>query len=135
MRELTLSLLLVACASSAHAATLVTSVDQTVYNVGDTITITVTGDAQGEFGNSVQGTLQSSDPSIAAIASGTPVQNTLLFVGSVPWATFPLACTASSCAMFDQFGESLIPASPSNLLVASVSFLASAPGTSSVSWQ
>ena len=124
--------------STAHAATLGISLNQGgIYDVGDTIEITVTGDSQGESTIAIFGRLLFGTPSVADIASGTPTQNTLLALGVVPWLMYEssLTCNASSCNMFAQ-GEAfgLTPAPASNLLVATVSFSAVAPGTSSVSW-
>lgn len=124
--------------STAHAATLGIGLNQGgVYDVGDTIEITVTGDSQGEETITIFGRLLFGTPSVADIASGTPTQNQLLALGVIPWLMYDssLGCDASSCNMFAQ-GEAfgLQPAPASNLLVATVSFLAVAPGSSSLSW-
>jgi len=126
---------LIGLASAANAATLSVVADQSSYLVGDTITLTVTGDSQAAQDIFIFGRLLFDNPAVAAIATGAPTQNTLLAFGSVPWVASGLLCDSSSCQMMNQlsaFGTN--PAPASNLLVATVSFVATAPGSSSVSW-
>lgn len=135
MKHLVAALAVLALASSAGAATLTVVADQSSYNVGDTITLTVTGDSQGASSLAIFGRLLFSAP-VANFGSGTPTQTTLLALGSLPWTAGPLTCNASSCDMMNQLSAfGLSPAPASNLLVSTVSFLASTLGTSTVSWE
>ena len=117
MRKLGFALtsLLVALGGPAHAATLALSVDQSVYQVGDTITLTVTGDAQGAFAPAIHARIEFSNPSILDLA------------GADTSTGFP--CDPTGCVVFDQ----ILP--PTTLpFVATVSILAVAPGTSLAYW-
>lgn len=127
---------LVGLASAANAATLTISGGGT-YNVGDTITLTVTGDSAGASDLAVQGLLTFSAPvaNFAAPSAG-PTQNTLLALGSLPWTVGVTGCSAGGCLMFNQLSAfGLSPAPASNLLTATVSFLATTPGTANVAWE
>jgi hypothetical protein len=126
---------LIGLASAANAATLTVVADQPSYNVGDTITLTVTGDTTAGFSLLAFGRLLFDNPAVAAFSTGTPNQTAMLAFGSIPWVTGPLVCTSSSCEMMNQISPiTATPANSSNLLVATVSFLATAPGTSNVAW-
>ena len=121
-----------ALASIANAATLTVTPDQTSYQVGDTITLIVTGDHQGASTARIFGQLLFSNPSVADFASGTPGQTQILPPFPIPPA--PLTCTASSCDMFNQ-SFVLGPTQPAPvLMIAQVSFVAMAPGVSNANW-
>src|SRR5262245_37100118 len=89
-------------ASAAQAATLTVVTDRASYSIGDTITLTVTGDSQGASSLAIFGRLNFSNPSILALAAATPSQSTLLALGSLPWTAGPLTCDSSSCWMMNQ---------------------------------
>ena len=80
------------------------------YLVGDTITITVTGDAQGGFDDHISGRLVFSNPSVV-----TPLP----------------PCDSSGCVIFDQ----PVPGFPSTLFVFTQSVLAASVGTTFVFWE
>lgn len=126
---------LVGLTASANAATLTIGGGGS-YNVGDLITLTVSGNAQGGTSDAVFGRLNFSNPTVAAISTGVPVQNTLTSLGgAIPWlGPAALACNANSCTMMDQV-QGLTSFTPDNALVSSVSFLATTPGTTNVAWE
>jgi len=126
---------LIGLASAANAATLTVVADQANYLVGDTITLTVTGDTQGGTALLVFGRLLFDAP-VAAYSTGAPNQNALLaFGGALPWVTGPLSCGAASCEMMNQISPVVGQAVTSSVpLIATVSFLATAVGTSNVNW-
>jgi hypothetical protein len=127
---------LVGLASAANAATLSISGGGT-FNVGDTITLTITGDSQGESALNATGFLDSDNSAVTAgLTTATQSQTTLLFLGSIPWTAGALNfCTAAQCKAFDQLSAlGVNPASAANLLTATISFLATAPGTAHLSW-
>lgn len=131
---------LVGFASAANAATLMIDPGGVggEYNVGDLITITVTGDSEGASDSTIFGQIVFSNPAIAApnIYPARPAQNTLLAPGPVTWGQGGTNCTASSCVMFNAFSGSLppTPMTVTNLLVSTVSFVATTPGTRALTW-
>jgi hypothetical protein len=126
---------LIGLASAANAATLTVVANQAQYQVNDVITLTVTGDSQGASALSIFGRLNFSGAAQAS-AAGLPTQTTLLALGSLPWTAGPIACNSSSCEMMNQLSAfGLSPAPASNLLVATVSFLATTVGTTNVNWE
>jgi hypothetical protein len=102
-----------------------------VYTVGQPITISVNGNPQGAVDNAIFGRLAFSNPALGNIASAVPVQTTL--TPTTVWTAGVTSCTASNCTMFNQIGG-LTPSTPTNQLNSSVSFVATTPGTSSLTW-
>ena len=126
----------VALVSGVQAATLGISLNQGgIYDVGDTIEIRVTGDSQGAYATAIFGRLDFSNPAVADVASGVPAQNTLLSFGIIPWYVGTTSCDSSSCILFSQVSPSNPGFPASNLLLASVEIIATAPGTSLLSWE
>jgi len=132
---------LVGLASAANAATLSISGGGT-YTVGDTITLTITGDSAGASALNATGILNFSNPSIGNLGAAVGTQNTLLAFGSIPWTVGAFFCGLAGpggierCKPFDQLSAfGLSPAPASNLLVATVQFVATTPGISSVVWE
>ena len=124
-------------ASAVQAATLSVVADQASYSPGDTITLTVTGDSQGATATGIFGRLLFSSAGAISPAGATPTQTTLLALGSIPWLAGVTSCSSSTCDMFNQVGAfGATPAPASNLLVATVSFLAG-PGLGivNVTWE
>jgi hypothetical protein len=122
-------------ASAASSATLTVVADQAQYTVGQTITLTVTGDTQAGTALLAFGRLLFDNPAVAAFATGTPSQTPMLAFGSIPWVDGPLVCAAASCEMMNQISPiTATPANSSNLLIATVSFLATTPGVTNVNW-
>jgi len=129
---------LVGLASAANAATLSINPGGVggTYNVGDLITITVTGDSAGASDLGIFGRILFSNGGIANIDAASASQNTLLAFGSIPWTNGTTTCNASDCDMFNALSAfGLSPAPASNLMVSTVSFLAAAPGTTTLTWE
>jgi opacity protein-like surface antigen len=129
---------LVGLASAANAATLtITQSGSGTYTIGQSITLTITGDSQGESALNVTGFLDFTNSAVVGnLAGNTQSQNTLHAFGSVPWTPGALnACAGSSCKVFDQLGAlGLSPSPASDLLVATLTLTAGAAGTSVASW-
>ena len=125
--------------SAANAATLAIDPGGVggVYNVGELITITVTGDSQGASDVFIYGRISFSNPAVAApnIDPASSVQNPLVTPGAVDWSLGGTICTSNACDMFSQVSPSYPAASfAGNLLTASVSFVATTPGSTNLSW-
>lgn len=73
-----------ALGSAANAATLTVITDQPSYQVGDTILLVVTGDAEGTNDSSIYGRLLFDNPSVADFASGDPNEAYVGDDGSCP---------------------------------------------------
>ena len=135
-RVLTAVATTLALATAANAATLSVVADSPTYTIGQTITLTVTGDSEGGTATGIFGRLLFDNPAVAAIATGTPSQTTLLALGSIPWLVGVTGCTAGDCNMFNQVGAfGATPAPASNLLIATVSFQATNLGTTNFNWE
>jgi len=114
--------------SSASAATLTITPDQVVYHVGDTITLTVSGDAEGASAYSIYGRMLFDADRADYVASH---QERLTSRGS-PWLIFQLTGGNGFGEAFSQGTE--IQESPDGPLSASVTLLATAPGILHYSW-
>jgi hypothetical protein len=122
-------------AASANAATLTVQSDHATYNVGDTITLTIDGDAEGATAYGVYGRLLF-DGSL--VDNGTRSQE-LLGEG---WTEAPLEASdfnsdspPSHAETFDQIhfsenGGTLTAANP----ISTITLIAQAPGTVDVIW-
>jgi hypothetical protein len=123
--------IVVAIASPARAATLTITPDELVYGIGETITLSVLGDSQGEASIGVFGRILF-DPGLATYVSST--QSTLTsFGGGVSWTLGLLTGGPGFADAFSQIagGGDLEVDAP---LAASVVLIASAPGTLSYAW-
>ena len=133
MRSLAGALLLaLSFAVGADAATLTVTADKSTYLAGETITLSVFGDAEGMSSQGIFGPLFF-DGSLAVYtgSSQTPLTS---FDGQVTWPTFPLFGGDGFADAFIQgaFGSPLVPDGP---LSATVLLLATAPGTLDVQWR
>ena len=126
------TLAILVLASGAQAVTLTITPDKATYSVGETITLSVFGDAEGAAEISIFGRMLFEPNFAVYIASA---QETLTsFGGFVPWT--PIALTGGN-GFADAFGQlagqsTLIPDGP---LTASVTLNAISPGTISFSWE
>jgi hypothetical protein len=135
-----LSALLIA-ASAANAATLTVTPDETSYEVGETITLSIVGDAEGASAFGIQGYLLF-DRTLAGFVSMSQ-QPLTSFGGATPWLVGGALrnCEARSqyrpgCLVFNQILP--IPgvsAPPDNLLIATLQLEALAPGVLDFSWE
>ena len=74
---------LLGAALPAAGATLTMSFDKSVYSVGETITLTATGDSEGGVDNAILGSIDFSDTLVSVTSAN---QNTLTsFVGAIAW--------------------------------------------------
>lgn len=142
MRTLTLTAAALAVSAflafTAQAATLVATFDKSTYSIGETITLTVTGNAQGAASNDVHGTMFY-DASLMTAGGGA--QNTLTsFGGGLPWITGALPANNPSQSpqtndpvIFNQIngGGSF---TVDQLLIATRTFTATAAGVANFSW-
>lgn len=131
MRSLLLaSLALFGAGPHALASTLTITPDQTVYQVGDTITLSVSGDAQGASAYGVYGRILFDAGLADYVASH---QERLRSRGS-SWAPGQLTGGDGFGEAFSQWagGEN---ETPDGLLAASVTLVATAPGVLDYSWQ
>lgn len=136
MRTLTLTAAGLAASAllafSAQAATLTMVADKSTYNIGETITITVTGNSGGAAATNVIG-LINYDSSLSTYQSGTQSQYES-FGGFVMWSLGTLFVTPTTFTSFDQIGG-LSPLPVSNdPLIATATLLADAAGVINFSW-
>jgi hypothetical protein len=137
---LLLALIGVAFAGAAEATTLTVETDKPFYLVGETITLTVTGDTEGASALIVFGRLRFGNPGVANVAAGVPSQTRLRAstLGGLDWVAGPVRCSSlggASCEMMNQLSPlTHRPADSTVPLTAVVSLLALAPGTSTVFW-
>jgi hypothetical protein len=125
------TLAILVLASSAHAATLTITPDKSTYLVGETITLSVFGDAEGELTLLVQGLLFF-DATLADYVTSS--QTTLTaFGGAVTWAPNPLSGGDGFGFAFSQLGG-LSPTPVDGPLSAAVILTATAPGTLNYAW-
>jgi PEP-CTERM motif len=84
------ALLVVGCAATSNAVTLTVAPDKPTYQIGETITLTVTADDEGAYHYSIFGRLQYSG---ALVDNGTRTQTPLvghLDPSAFPWLTLDL---------------------------------------------
>jgi len=117
----------------AAAATLTITPDQTAYQVGDTITLNVAGDSEGAEDNRIYGRLLFDANLADYVASHQePLRNSR---GGLQWCLFALTGGEGFAEAFSQFPCSENPEFVDGPLSASVTLLATAPGTLHYSWQ
>jgi hypothetical protein len=117
--------------AAARAATLLVVTDQLTYTVGQTVTVTVTGDSQGGTDNAINGTLQYS----AALTDTVISTQSLLLSSGLPWIPGTLTTSDGSAEVFDQSrGGILPPATVSNQLTSTATLTAMGLGTVNLSW-
>ena len=123
--------LLLAAAATSQAATLTITSDRDVYQVGELITLSVSGDAEGAADSSVAGRLLF-DPGLAEHVSSSQVA--LESAGGF-WETIPLTDGEGFATAFNQltapFGTPLIP---TNLLSANLVLRATGAGVLDYEW-
>ena len=115
----------------ARAVTLTITPDQAVYQVGDTITLNVFGDAEGADAGLVFGRILF-DADLASYV--TSHQEQLTSFGGDPWILLALTGGAGFGDAFSQL-ISVNPFPVDGPLRASVTLLATAPGILGYSWQ
>jgi hypothetical protein len=120
---------------SAQGATLTMSFDNTTYSVGDTITLTVTGDSQGASDIGIFGTVEYDSTLVSA--NGGQTQSPLTsFDGGLPWVQGMLFVDlphANTQDAFNQIGG-LVAVPVDQLLIAVMTFHAAAPGIANFGW-
>jgi len=138
MRTLTLTAAGVAAsvflAFSAQAATLTMVADQSTYNVGDTITLTITGDSEGGSASGIFGTV-SYNQGLTAVTSQSQNQLTA-FGGGLSWTVGVLALDDPNAGTADSFNQlyGVAPGGADQLLVSTITLTADAAGVASFSW-
>jgi hypothetical protein len=137
---LVLSALLIA-ASAANAATLTVTPDKTSYAVGETITLSIVGDAEGATAIGVQGYLLF-DKTLAGFSSMSQQAltssggATTWLVGGALRSSQSLPQFRPGCLVFNQvhpFEGVLV--TPDNPLIATLQLQALAPGSLDLSWE
>ena len=117
--------------SEARAASLSIGTDQPTYTIGQTVTVTVTGDSQGGSDNAIAGTLQYSSTLTDTVSSS----QSLLISGGLPWLPGILSTSDGSSEVFDQSRGGILPAATvSNLLTSTLILTATGLGTVTLSW-
>lgn len=114
---------------AARAATLGITTDQPTYLVGETITVTVSGDSQGGSDNIIFGQLLYS----GALTDTVGANQTALISGGLPWTALPLATGEGASEVFDQT-RLLGAATVSNPLSATLTLTAVGLGTVNLDW-
>jgi hypothetical protein len=125
------TLAILVLATSAQAATLTITPDKATYSIGETITLSVFGDADGAADNQILGRVLF-DPGLVNYLSS--IQQPLTsFLGGVTWVLGPLFGGSGSADAFLQspIGNALPVDGP---LFASVSLLATTPGNLEYAW-
>jgi PEP-CTERM motif-containing protein len=123
-------LALIGLTGAARAASLAVVTDALTYTVGQTVTVTVTGDSQGGTDNAISGTLQYS-----AALTDTVGSSQSLLLSVLPWIPGILTTSDGSAEVFDQSrGGILPPATVSNQLTSTATLTAMALGTVALSW-
>ena len=122
--------LLVAAASAAQTATLTITPDKQVYQVGEQIVLNVFGDSEGAQASIVVGRILF-DSGLADYAGSH--QDALTSFGGLTWGLEPLVGGVGFGDAFAQF-VSLNPFPVDGPLTASVTLVATAPGTLAFSW-
>lgn len=118
-------------ATAASAATLSVVSDQASYNVGDTITLTVTGDSQGAPTTQIIGRLDMTAGLTTSVgATQTPHTS---FGGGLPWSQGILVNGADFQTVFNQLGG-VSPFPVDQLQIATATLVASNIGTVNVTW-
>jgi hypothetical protein len=125
---------LVLVAVSSHAATLSMSTDKSTYDVGETITLTIVGDAEGEADVGIFGTVVydpgrttvtgQSQSSLTSLGGGLPWINGVLFLD------FPNAGTADALNTI----AGLVPQTPDQLVISVITLTADAEGAVNFQW-
>jgi PEP-CTERM motif len=128
--------LIVGFSNAANAATLSVSADKLTYLVGETVTLTVTGDDAGASSYYVYGRL---DYTGALVDNGTRSQITLIRSGGNPWSKGSLGAADNGVVAYsDAFNQDagLVADSPSNLPgnFSTVTLIAQAVGLVDVNW-
>jgi len=121
-------------AFSAQAATLSIVADQATYNVGDTITLTITGDSQGGAALAIFGTVNY-DQSLTSVTSQSQTALTS-FGGGLPWTLGALFVDNPNAGTADAFNAlaGLSPFPIDQLAVSVITLTADAAGTANFSW-
>lgn len=114
----------------AGAATLTITPDRGTYLIGETIVLRVLGDPEAELDNVIVGEILY-DSSLASLGSSS--QETLTFLGGLPWTQGPLPSGDGSAFAFQQFGPDSSPP-VDGPLVASVILVAEATGVLTYDW-
>jgi hypothetical protein len=118
-------------ASSAGAVTLTLAADRSTYQVGETITLSVVGDAMGASTDVVFGRLLFDGD--LADHSGSSQIGLTSNGGAIPWVVLTLFGGDGFADAFSQVAG-LSPFIPDQSLSATVLLLAMAPGTLDVQW-
>ena len=139
MRGFSAALLWLGWASAATAASLSVTPDKLTYGVGETVTLTVTGDDAGAYSYGIYGRL---DYSGALVDNGTRSQTQLVDTEGFdpgPWVTGPLTQGDNGATAFSEAFNQIAPFSgktASNLpgIVSTVTLIAQASGVVQLSW-
>ena len=92
VRNLSLALIISGLCTAASAATLGVTADKSTYTVGETITLTVVGDSEGEETNGIGGFLSFDDQRVSWIATDQSALTS--FNGTLTWI---LAGVVTNC--------------------------------------
>jgi len=122
--------LLLAMSSTAQTATLTITPDKQVYQVGETITLSIVGDPEGTADNAIFGRIRF-DGDLADYVSSHQEPLTSF---SLPWVLGPLTGGEDFGDALNQF-RALEGIPPDGPLIANVTLLATAPGALDYSWQ
>jgi len=140
MRDLSLALIISGLCTAASAATLGVTADKSTYTVGETITLSVVGDSEGEAAEVVQGFLSFDDQRVSwGATTQVPLTSSggtvTWFLGGVVTHCLADALSPPGCPAFAQING--IPGTPTtvdNLLVSTMTLTALQPGAVAFAW-
>lgn len=118
-------------ATAASAASISVVSDQATYNVGDTITLTITGDNQAEAATGINGEINYSAALTDTVTSSQTVHTS--FGGGLPWTPGTLPVADGSARVFNQL-VGVMALAPDQLQVATATLVAEAAGVVNVTW-
>jgi len=125
------SILTILWAPAAGAVSLTIEAAQPAYQIGDTVTLIITGDPEGASDTAIYGRLAYSTATEPVGASQQPLVTSF---GMDTWLQGTTPVADGFATAFNQLAPGLTPDSPSNLLQATVQFRAPAEGRFTVAW-
>jgi hypothetical protein len=142
MRELAIAVLISFVGAAASAATLTVTADKSTYSIGETITLSIVGDSEGEKTHyaAVGGTLLFDDTLVSWVS--TVQQPLTSFNGGLTWV---LGAVVSKCLLpndvgpgcpaIAQIGGLMLDVGVDGPLLSTMTLSAEAAGTVDITWQ
>ena len=135
MKTTLLTLTIIAALTTpAGAATLSVSADHTSYGLGDTVTLAITGDAEGQFSLAAFAYVQFAGSGAVTFDSASQIMMTS-FGGAAPWTTQPLGGDVTGAVAINQLSHLTTGLIPDTTFAATVVLTAVLAGTVAVSFE